>query len=291
MSYFYLIFSLVFMSTSSIFGGFFNRKNEKRINSTALYNFIYCTVAFICWIILFAIEPSFHVGVLPYAVGFGISYIIAQLGLINALQTGPISLTSLILQLSLIGTTLWGFVFWDTPFTLTVGIGLLLVVLSLWLCLYTGKSKASTQNKITVKWILFASMAFLGNAGCSILQRTQQMKHNGQHGNLLMVCALLISVIFTMILYLKGKKTDSKMILKTSGIYPILAGICNVLLNLFVILLASSPIPPSIIYPVLAIGGLSITSIFSFVVFHEKLRIWQWLGIAIGATAVVLLSI
>ena len=61
--------------------------------------------------------------------------------------------------------------------------------------------------------------------------------------------------------------------------------------NLFVIFLATSPISPSVIYPVIAVGGLSVSSIFSLVVFKEKLYWWQWLGILVGAVAVVLLSI
>ena len=32
-------------------------------------------------------------------------------------------------------------------------------------------------------------------------------------------------------------------------------------------------------------------SLFSFVVFKEKLKWWQWVGIAIGVVAVVMLSI
>ena len=291
MAYLYLIASLFCMSTSSIFGAFFNRKTVGKKNPTDLYNLIVCLSAFVGWAILFAINPSFDAGVLLYAVGFGICYIICQIGLINALQCGPVSLTSLILQLSLIGTTVWGFFFWDTPFTLTVALGLVLVVIALWLCLYTGKVKDGAQSKITLKWLIFALMAFLGNIGCSIIQRTQQTKFNGQHGNLLMVCALFVSVIFTLILYLRSDKSDSKVIVKTSMAFPILTGVCNVLLNLFVILLATSPIPPSVVYPVIAVGGLSITSICSLVIFREKLRIWQWFGIAIGAASVVLLSI
>ena len=272
MSYLYLVCSLFFMSTSSVFGAFYNRKNERRSDPTPLYNFIYCLAAFLGWCILFAFNPSFDAKVLPYALGFGISYITTQVGLINALRTGPVSLTSLMLQLSLIGTTIWGFFFWDTQFSLTVGIGLVLVVISLILCLYTVKAQKSNNSKITPKWLIFALMAFVGNAGCSIIQRTQQMKFNGQHGNLLMVGALLISVLFTLVIYLRSNKSDTKVMLKTSTVYPIAAGICNVLLNLFVILLATSPIPPSVVYPVIAVGGLSITSICSLVVFHEKLR-------------------
>ena len=134
-------------------------------------------------------------------------------------------------------------------------------------------------------------MAFFGNAGCSIVQRTQQMQFNGQHKYMLMTFATLLSAIACFVIYLRGDKTNSKDILKRSWHFPILAGACNVVLNLFVMLLATSFLSPSLIYPVIGVGGLMIVTLVSLFVFKEKLKWQQWLGIAIGTIATVLLSI
>lgn len=291
MPYLYLISSVFFMSSSSVFGTFYNRKNTARKDAPALYNFIYLFTVFLGWAVLFAFQPSFEWKVLPYSLAFGGFYTVCQIGNINALKTGPTALTSLMLQLSLIAVTAWGFFFWDAKFTWLVGVGLFLVALALWLCLYTGKKQGGDGKKISLKWLLFALMAFFGNAGCSIVQKTQQMKFDGEYGNMLMLFATGIATVFCLARYLRSNKTDSKAILKTSAPFPIVAGICNVLLNLFVMLLATSALSPSLIYPVLAVGGLAITSIFSAAVFREKLAWWQWLGIAVGALAVTLLSL
>lgn len=291
MPYLYLISSVFFMSSGSVFGTFYNRRNAEKKDAPALYSFINLFTVFIGWAILFAVTPSFEWRVLPYSLAFGAFYTVCQIGGINALKTGPTVLTSLMLQLSLIAVTAWGFFFWDTKFTWLVGVGLVLVALALWLCLYTGKKQGQEGKKITLKWFLFALMAFVGNAGCSIVQKTQQMKFDGEHGNMLMLFATGISTVFCLIQYLRSDKTDSKAILKTSAPFPIASGACNVLLNLFVMLLATSTISPSLIYPVLAVGGLAITSVFSAVVFKDKLAWWQWLGIAVGAVAVTLLSL
>ncbi|MBQ7381068.1 MAG: hypothetical protein IJW69_03190, partial [Clostridia bacterium] len=71
----------------------------------------------------------------------------------------------------------------------------------------------------------------------------------------------------------------------------IMASVINGFYNLLVMTLATMPISPSIVYPAIAVGALAITSIFSFLVLKEKMKWWQWLGIAIGAVAVGLLSI
>ena len=90
---------------------------------------------------------------------------------------------------------------------------------------------------------------------------------------------------------MKSERSDSKMILKKSWFFPVLAGGLNGILNLLVILLATSTLSPSLIYPVIGVGSLGVTTIFSTVIFKEKMHWWQWVGVAVGAIAVVLLSI
>lgn len=293
MHYIYLISSVFLSASSSIIGGFYGRRTKGKRDASALYSLLVCASAFIGWIGLFLTDPSFDVNVIPYSVGFGLSYAICQFGNINALRTGPVALTTLMLNLSLIVTVIWGFIFWDAKFSLLAVVGLVLVAISFWLCLSAKKeSDKGAEKKVSLKWFLYAALAFAGNAGCTIIQKTQQMKFNGQHGKIMMVFAILFSVVFSLIVYLKSDKSDSKAIVKSSAVaLPIGAGLFNVFLNLFVIFLATSPISPSIIYPVIAVGALSVSSIFTFAVFKEKLHWWQWIGIAVGAVAVVLLSI
>jgi drug/metabolite transporter (DMT)-like permease len=205
-------------------------------------------------------------------------------------------LTSLFISLSLIGVTVWGFFFWNTPFTLLVGLGLVLVVTAVTLCLYKGKGKDSKEQEksgrtISFKWIVFVLLAFVGNAGATIVQRTQQMACNGQHGNLLMFIATGLASVAFAIAYMVKDASDFKKILKTTGYFPMIAGGCNFGLNLFVILLASSSLSPSLIYPVMSVGSLACITVASIFLFKEKMKWWQWLGVAIGATAVAILSL
>ena len=117
------------------------------------------------------------------------------------------------------------------------------------------------------------------------------MKFDGEYGNILMLFAMGISTIFCLVNYLRSDKTDTKWILKNGVSFPIIAGVCNVLLNLFVMLMVFSTLSPSLIYSVLAVGGLAVTSVVSIWLFKEKLKWWQWIGIAIGAIALTLLSL
>ena len=135
------------------------------------------------------------------------------------------------------------------------------------------------------------ALSFVGNAGCTIVQRTQQMQYAGEHGNLLMVVATgLASAAFAIAYYLKDS-SDFKAIMQKTGYFPMVSGVCNFLLNLFVILMASTALSPSLIYPVISVGSLAVVTVASIFFFKEKMRWWQWLGVVIGAAAVVVLSL
>ena len=72
---------------------------------------------------------------------------------------------------------------------------------------------------------------------------------------------------------------------------PVIVGVTNLLVNLVVMMLVQTDLTASLIYPVIGVGGLSVVLIVSLAAFREKLRWWQWIGIAFGAAATVLLSI
>ena len=288
MPYLYLVVATIGVASTNIIAGFYNRKNANEKNNASIYTFLVQLAIFACWLVMFLFDRTYDWAVLPYALLFALSFAVCMIGNIYALKTGPVILTSLMLQLSLIGVTAWGFFFWDTQFTWLTAIGLVLIIVSLWLCLYNGKGD---DKKISWKWIVFALMAFLGNAGASITQRTQQTAFDGQYANFLMVVATGIATLICFLVYQLSEKGDTKKLVKTSWYYPVAGGIMNVLLNICVILLATSTLSPSIIYPVLAVGGLIIVTVFSKYVFKEDMRWWHWVGVFVGTVAVGILSI
>ncbi len=291
MDYLLLAGSVACSSTSSIFGGYFNRACVGKKDSSSYYNLFQLLTVFLGWTLLFALNADFNIAVLPYAIGFGIAYCVSTFGIINALRTGPVLLTSLIQQFSLIAVTVWGFFFWDATPTTTVVIGLVLVMIAIFLCLYTGKRDDSkAEEKISLRWLLYVAMAFVGNAACTIVQRTQQMAFDGQYGNMLMMIATFFGLIFYVVKFFMSDRSDAKFITKKCYL-PIATGACNLLLNLFVMILATSSLSSSLIYPTISIGALIIVTLFSLFAFRERLRVSQWVGVALGIVSVLLLSI
>ena len=291
MPYIFLISATLFVSFCAIGAGVYNRKNEGCRSTSAIYNLIQLFAVFSLWLIKFLLSPEIDLAVLIYSVLFALGYTVAMIVAVSAYREGSLVLTSLIMQLSLISTSIWGFFFWNSPVTVGIIIGLVLVVLALWLCLYTGKPKENEKKKITSKWILYISLYFVGNSLGSIVQKTQQMDFNACFGDFFMVVATGIALAVCLINYLRSDRSDTKVILKRSFYIPFISGALNFFINLFVIILATSTLSPTLVYPVLAIGSLALNTIVSLFVFKEKMRWWQWLGVAVGALAILLLSI
>lgn len=291
MSYLYLIIAVISTSLGSVLCEFYNRRTTNSKNATQLFNFVRLFSTLVVWCIIFLFDLSFDWSVLIYSVGFGLCFALVNVSIITAFKYGSVALTSLILQASLIGVTIWGLIFWDAPLTILVVVGLVLVVISLALCLFDKKSDESSKEKNFGKWLFFSLAMFVGNAGCSIIQREQQIAYAGKHGSLMMVFAVLISTLICLILYLRSDRKNSQPVQKKNLAFPVATGIANSALNLFVILLATSELSPSLIYPVIAVGGLGVNILFSLFAFKEKLKWWQWIGIAVGAVAILLLNL
>ena len=290
MPYLYLVSAVVLMSILNIFGAGFNRKQVGKENVLPFYNFLLCSAGCVTWGVIYLFDFSFDPSVLVYSLIFGVCYAGIAITSIKALAEGPTLLTTLLQQLSLIGVTVWGFAFWGTwdakraPLVLT---GLALVVVSLILSLYSGEKSG---KKITLKWLAYASVMFVVTASSSIVQKAQQIAFDGEHGAMLMFFGVMIAAVICFVNFLLCEKPNIRADFKGAWHYPLGAGISSALGNLFVVLMATK-LSSNLVYPTLAVGCLALTSLGAVVLFKEKLAWWQWIGVAVGAVAVALLSI
>lgn len=288
MPYLILTAATLFMSCNGIGATFYNRKNTSFKETAKIYNLLILGTVFICWLIKFLTDSEFDFKVIIYSLVFTVGYTTAMLSSVCAYREGPMTLSSLIMQLSMISTTVWGFFFWESEITVPVIVGLLLVIVALVLCLYTGKDGEGEKKRISAKWLLYISLFFVGNSVGTITQRTQQLDFDSAYGDFFMTVATGVSFAVCLFVYLKSDKTDTKKILEGSWYIPLLCGAFNFFQNLFVIILATL-LSANIVYPVLMIGSLAITSIFSIAIFKERMNWWQWVGVVVGAIAIALL--
>ena len=289
MSYFYLFMAMVFSAAITVGSRCYNQKNRGVDGADGLYRLLVPCAGTLMWLVLWLQEPSFDLGVLPYSLLYSLCYLSFTVGMLGAVKTGSTSLTALIKQVALVSVSFWGFFFWDTKFTFLGIAGILLLIVSLSLCLVTKEEKNTSYN--TKKWLFYCALITIGNAGCSIVQRYQQMALNYQHKNAFMFFALLFATLFFLPSALRENKTNWKRTAKSSWLFPALAGGGSALSNTFTLILIKNDLSPVILYPGISVGGLIITTLLAVFLFREKLRGKQWSGLVLGGVALILLNL
>ena len=287
MGYIYLILAMCSSASLSIMSTLFGRFNKSK-NISGLYSLILTATALVMWGIICLYEGEINISVIKYSLLFGVFYTVAMIGMFKAYQTGSVSLTAFVKQLSLIGVAFWGLVFWDNPLTSNVIVGLILIVIALYLCF---RPDNKDTKKFTFAWLLYALMLLVGNAGCSIVQKYQQLEFDGNYKSLFMLFGAAVAFISSAVFYFCGNRYSFKDINLKTVICPVVGGISSATLNLLILLLITSPLSESVIFPGIAVGGLVLTTIFSVIAYKEKMSILQWCGLMVGVVALVLLNI
>ena len=96
------------------------------------------------------------------------------------------------------------------------------LALFLALCLLVKEKK--TDDHHLGKWLFNALLITLGNAGCSITQRYQQMAFQYQHKNMLMFFGCFFAACFCLLFALGENKKNWKKATKQSWMFPVLSG-------------------------------------------------------------------
>lgn len=264
--------------------------NKKIAGGTFTFTAMSILFALVIFIISAGGKFNFNLEILPFALGFALSYGAASIGSFLAIGTGPLSITSLIVQYSLIIPTIYGLCTGDkaSPF-LYVGLGLLFISLFL-----VNIEKKGEEKKITLKWAVFALLAFFGNGLCSTVQKAQQdvfvtEQNPDGYKSEFMIIALTVSFMAIAVSALIFERKGLGKKLKTGAHWYIICGLANGLVNLFVLMLAKYP--ASIVFPVISAGGIVATALVGIFIYKEKLSVMQIIGMGLGTASIVFLNL
>lgn len=225
------------------------------------------------------------------AVAFGLSYAAATVFVVLAIKCGSLAKTTLITSYSLMVPALAGLIVLREPLGVPMLVGMVLLVLSLWLTNYRKKSADAPKEKITLKWIVFVLLAFVGNGMCSTVQKlTPHFLGSDINQNLYMIAALGLSSVVLITASFLTKETNLKATLKIGAPLALLDGLFNGAVNYLAIYL-NQFIPASVMFPVLSAGEIILIVPYSLLVRREKFTAAQWVGFGVGVVSVVLLNL
>lgn len=286
MSAIILTVTVLCYAAQSIFQKLYNESQpHKGSGSLYLFNICMTSAALLFFFVVSGGKLTFHIPTILFGVAFGICYGTAFLFNLLAIRNGPMSLTVLIVSYSLIIPALYGVVFLHeaVKLSIVVGIGLLLISLLL-------VNKKSDKIVITKRWALYAFLAFLGNGGCSTVQKCHQVTYPASYQSELMISALLLAlVLFCVLFFTCGEKPSGKNASK--GLYfSLLSGLCNGAVNLSVMVL-SETMPAVVLFPVISGGGIIVTYFTARFLFKEHLSVFQKVGFLLGTVSVIVMNL
>lgn len=279
MQYFLLFVVVIFVSAQSII----QKQYSVKTNDPNVFTFcgFFAISALLFFIVSSGFKFSFEWGVLPYAMGFAVTYGLSVICGVQAINCGPMGITLLIGSYSLLIPTFYGIVFLKDHIGITTYIGIVLLAITLFLLNFKNE-----KINFSFKWLVYVVLSFVGNGMCSTIQKMQQMKFEGNYKNELMIIAL----IFVAIIMFAAALINKEKITFRGLPYAFPKGIANGIVNLLVMVLTGT-IPNAILFPVISAGGIVIGFFVSVFVYKEKLSKMQYIGYALGVMSVILLNL
>lgn len=285
MTYLLLAVTLFCNSIQSIITKQYSVKVEKQ--NPYVYSVIVTVISLMFFLIASGGHLRFNAVALGYSATFGISYALAIIGNVCAVSCGPLSITAMIMQLSLVLPTLYGIVFLRERISVMGYIGIALVFICIFLI--NPKGKKSTENKIQMKWYLWVGLGFIGNGMCSVIQKMQQLRFSGEYKTEFMIfalteAALLISAFALM------KRTGEKGYILSAIRYAPFQGLANGGTNMLVMILTAM-LPAAVLFPVVLAGGIVVSFFASLIFFKEKFTARSLFGYALGMISIILINL
>lgn len=283
MSYLFLVIIVCCMTFENIVAKEYNLKAKKP--DTCLFTAFICFSALAFFVLQSGFRLHFTVALLPYSLGFAAAYGSAVLGAVAAIRTGALSVTTLIGSYSLLIPTLYGVFALKDPVKPTLGAGLAVLLVSLFLIHF----KKDESMRFRPIWFLYVALYFVGNGMCSTVQKMQQVAFDGACKNEFMILALAsvgaVLLVWTLVRR-KSTLADAKTCLRYGAVKGLLNGVLN-----YLVMVTSALLPNAVLFPCISAGGIVLTFVCALTVYREKLTKPQMLGYLCGVASVVLLNL
>ncbi len=260
-----------------------------------LFNGLFCAFAVVLSGIACMGSFSMSSSGIWYSGLYGIFFMLTVFLNLKAVEYGPLSATTLIVNLSLALPILYSCLFCGETLNGVRSIGLALLVACLVLFAEPGRKDTQTKKR-SVIWLLLSVGAMLCNGFSSVFSKAYMEECGGDYAAQYVFWGYVAAAVASFVAYVfmnQGKKKESTG--SHSLLTPAVLGL-TVLISLFnfggnfLVTQLATVIDGAVLYPFVQGGSIVVTTLISRVFLHEKLSLMKWLAIFAGVISVVLLS-
>lgn len=223
---------------------------------------------------------------------YGIFTMTGQMFYISALETGPVSVCTMIYSCGFIIPTVFAAVYYHEAMSIPCIIGIILILVSI--VLVTGKIERAKDGR----WIFFAVGSMVSSGLIGVIQKLFRAGFDGGVNEYLFV-SFAVMLVFSSVMYpfaggkdtavCEGEEKPKPKIQRRLFLSSVF-GLGIVLANKFNLYL-SGVLPGIVFFPAINGGVLAFTALASSIILREKLTALQWIGIALGIVSIVLVAL
>lgn len=257
-----------------------------------------CVVVFLVW------GGLGHVSTFTLLLGVAFGLVTELQGVLSlrAYEIGPYSYSSVLFSLSTLIPTLSGAVFWNEPLNAFKIVGIVLMVVSFILSV----ERSDNRKNASVRWLVYCVLVMLLTGAIGVMQKVHQSSAYREELNGFLIVAFAVVTVcsaFSTVFFgaREKRKAAPAPEERTAPARPRLAAwylaaafvVCGVgiavnnKLNLYL----SGVMESAVFFPIVNGGGLVLAILAGVVVFRERLRPKQWVGVVCGIAAVLLLAL
>jgi drug/metabolite transporter (DMT)-like permease len=224
----------------------------------------------------------------------GLSFLY-QIFYVMALSLGRMTLTVIINNFGMLVPMIVSVVVVGDTLTPFICIGAVLALVSLCLTVANKKGKKSAGVGEGAKWLILSILVFLTNGFAATAQKMYTARAGADFQIFEFVCiAYMFASAFCFAALAVSAPKEKRQGIKIADRKTVLLGACvGMALGIFqcVNTLAISLIPGSVYYPIYNCGVSLMLALIGAVLFKERFTLRQYIGIAIGVIAILLLCI
>lgn len=225
---------------------------------------------------------------------FGACFVMTVAAMTQSMNSGPLGLTVLVQNSSLVVPVLFGAIVWKEPLTLPRCIGILCV-----LVLLTLSARSSNDGNSAMfdrkRWILFTALSFIGNSGLSVLQGIMSRASASTSAMTFTFWTSIFSAIVAFPIALIFKARSGQLIGAAPANGKKAFALCNLAIgigtaggNCFTIL---AHLPAVVLFPVRMGGLVLLMWALGLFIYREKITRSGLVMLIIGLTGIILLNI
>ena len=263
---------------------FISAKNKNKNNY--VYNSIKFLICCLCLVPALCLDdlPKFQLGCLLCGIACGIMYAISKTIIMKGYEKTSVAFMTFCHSAGMIVPCLIGHFFWSETLSAVAIIGIALAIASIVL-LTEGKKE---KKDFDPSGIIFGVIIFLTSGGVMIAQKLMGLYFVGQsviaYNFYSFVVAFLILCLFA-----RPERTLIKEEMKFVSFYAFGSAVSLSVISLVMTNLAGS-VPSIILFPLFNGLGIIFVCVGSIGVFHEKMTVKKFIGLAIGILGLCLVN-